>query len=199
VPPALRSARPRWVTPPVALAVDRPKELAGLSPPGVPSLEDVLCIGGQNALAGLAAPVALGEGRCPQISDHRPTPHAELLGHRTRRPALAVPRPDLVVGGKPSRPALGRPCLCLQRRRARRPQYGGRAVGLDHGRTPQRVTHGFAPLPMGAEALSPGCGEVLHKVQPVGPPGGRRSARPRALALRFHASAGDDGDPRMRL
>ena len=157
-----------WVAPCVPLALDRPKELEGIPAPRVPPLEDVFFIGGEEALACIAPPFALGEGRRLEVPHHGPAPHAEVLGNRARRPALAVERPDLFVGGEPPRSTLCRPRLFLKRRRARRHRDSGPAVGLEHRCLADRVAHGFERVPVGAEDLIQRLGEVLHEMKAIG-------------------------------
>ena len=95
--------------------------------------------GVRRVFAFITPSFALGEGRRLEIPHHGPAPHAELLGNRPRRPALAVQRPDLVIGGEPPRPALGRPRLFLKRRRARWHRDSGPAIRLENGCTAERV------------------------------------------------------------
>ena len=175
-----------------------PKELERLPTPRVPPLEDVLFIGGEEALAGIAPPFALGEGRRLEIPHHGHAPHAEVLGNRARRPPLTVERPDLFIGGEPPRPALRRPGLGLRRRRTRGHRDGGLAIGLDDGGAAQRVTHRFERVPVGAEDLVERFGEVLQEMKAVGHLGGLRRARTGAVPIRFQAISGDDRDTGMR-
>jgi hypothetical protein len=94
-------------------------------------------------------------------------------------------------------PALCRPRLFLECRRAWRHRDSSPAVRLDNGSFAQRVTHRFEGGPVGAEDLIQRFGEVLHEVKAVGHLGGLRGASTGTIAIPFHAISGDHGDTGM--
>ena len=60
------------------------------------------------------------------------------------------------------------------------------------------VTHRVQRVPVGAEDLIQGFGEVLQEVKAVGHLGGLRRARTGAVPIGFQAISGDDRDTGMR-
>ena len=87
--------------------------------------------------------------------------------------------------------------LFLERRCARRYRDSGPAVGLEDGRTAERVTHGFQRVPVGAEDLIQRFGKVLQQVKAVGHLGGLRCARTSAVHISLEPISGDDSQTRM--
>jgi hypothetical protein len=182
----------------VAVTSEITKALIGLPTPRVPPLQQALFIGGENARPGIGVPFTLGEDWGLQRAHDRHTTDAEWLGHHAIRPPLAVQRPHLCIGGEPPRPALRRPGLGLRRRRTRRDWDGGLAIGLDDGCTTPRVTHGFQRLPVRAEDLVEGFGEVLQEMKAVGDLRGLRCTRAGPIPLDFQAISGDHCATGMR-
>jgi hypothetical protein len=113
---ALGVAGDGGVAPRIAALLELPREAPGVVTAGVPPVQEIGVIGGEDTVAAVTASPALRQGGSAQIAKHRRLADAEVGRNGVPRPPLVVQRPHLLMAVDPAGPALGRLLLVGRRR-----------------------------------------------------------------------------------
>ena len=105
---ALGIARNGGIAPRIAALLELTIEAQGIVTAGVPSRQELGCIGVEDTVAAVTASPALGQGGRAEIAKHRILADAKMGGNGRPRPPLVVQRPNLPLALDPACPTLGR-------------------------------------------------------------------------------------------